>query len=124
MKKMYIVVSLCNPFNMLCDYLQTLQMKDEGLHCKGPWSNPERKIPKDKTVLALKKCKQFCGQVIPVATVNNSCVVHKQGRGYEIRFSLCPPLNTSLIVKLQTVLKARQIPVCLNVIAGNLPDRK
>ena len=32
---------------------------------------------------------------------HNSCVIHKHGGGYEIRLSLCPPLETALLVKSQ-----------------------
>ena len=31
----------------------------------------------------------------------NSCLVHKQRRGYEIRLSLCPPLETASLVQPQ-----------------------
>ena len=32
---------------------------------------------------------------------HNSCLIHQQGGGYEIRLSLCPPLETAFLVQLQ-----------------------
>ena len=48
-------------------------------------------------------------------------LLHQQGRGYEVRLSLCPPLETaSLVQPKQIILRARHIPGHLNVIADKL----
>ena len=47
-----------------------------------------------------------------------SCCLHKHGGLYEIRFSLC---NLSWFKLRQIVLRARNLPGCLNVIADKLP---
>ena len=33
---------------------------------------------------------------------HNGCLIHQQGGGYEIRLTLCPPLETAFLVQLQT----------------------
>ena len=52
---------------------------------------------------------------------HNCGLLHQQGRRYEIRLSLCPPVETSVVVPPQgVILRARHIPGYLNVIADKL----
>ena len=76
---------------------------------KGVWSDSESQLHINflelkAVLLALKKFEQQCwgpdhfdshGQ-------HNGCLIHQQGGGYEIRLTLCPPLETAFLVQSQT----------------------
>ena len=49
-------------------------------------------------LLALQQFKHLCKNQI---VQHNSGLVHKQARGYEVRLSLCPPVETSVLVPSQ-----------------------
>ena len=64
---------------------------------RGLWSVPESRLHINflelKAVLLALKCFKHCQY--------HCCCLHKQGGGYEIRFSLCPSLETPVIVQCQ-----------------------
>ena len=76
---------------------------------KGVWSDSESQLHINflelkAVLLALKKFEQQCwGQIILIATDNTTVVsyINKEG-GYEIRLTLCPPLETAFLVQSQT----------------------
>ena len=90
--------SLYTYFNILCSCLQTHQTK-VGAHMWGTALQKDCTVKARKQIahkfsraenglLAPKKFEHLCmGQTILVVT-HNCCIVHKQGRGHEVRLSV------------------------------------
>ena len=74
---------------------------------KGLWSKPEGTLhinflEQKAVLLALKQFEPLCqGQTVLVCTGNTTvfAYINKEGGGYEIRLSLCPPMETPVLVQ-------------------------
>ena len=71
----------------------------EACTAEGVWSIPKRKhinfLVIKVVLLALKEFEPLCKrQVVLVATDNTTMVAHINKEGYEIKVSLCPPVDS------------------------------
>ena len=86
-----------------------------GLHCKRRLvsfrKSPSHKLSRTKGSPASSEAVRTSMQEQDCAGVNrqyDSCFVHKQARGYEVRLSLCSPLEASVLVPSQGHIPASQ----------------